>query len=54
MTRKVLISTTGNGIVRASQHNGGWDVHALLEGHDVRCLAVDPLNMDRVYAGTSG
>jgi hypothetical protein len=53
VTVKTFISTTGQGIARAScVSNGDWKVEALLSGHDIRCLAVDPLRADVVYAGT--
>jgi len=55
MTDRVFIATTGNGLARASRDAGGqWEVESLLSGGDVRCLAVDPLNPQRVYAGTQG
>lgn len=55
MGASIFISTTGNGIARASQNNSGkWHVEKLLSGTDVRCLAVDPLDSKRVYAGTQG
>jgi photosystem II stability/assembly factor-like uncharacterized protein len=53
MESKTFIGTTGNGIARAAQDAGGqWRVEQLLSGSDVRCLAADPLNPGRVYAGT--
>src|SRR4029450_2790479 len=33
---------------------GQWQVERVLSGSDVRCLAVDPLNPEGVYAGTQG
>jgi hypothetical protein len=55
MDGKIFIATTGDGIARATQgDNGEWQVERLLSGTDVRCLAVDPLKRDRVYAGTQG
>ena len=55
MTDRVFIATTGNGLARASRAAGGqWQVATMLPGSDVRCLAVDPLNSKRVYAGTQG
>jgi hypothetical protein len=55
MTDRVFIATTGNGLARAGRDAGGqWEVESLLPGSDVRCLAVDPLNTERVYAGTQG
>ena len=55
MNATLFISTTGNGLARASRDaNDGWSVEFLLAGQDVRCLASDPLNPDAVYAGTQG
>lgn len=55
MGDKTFIATTGHGIALATQDNRGtWQVERLLLGTDVRCLAVDPLNTKRVYAGTQG
>jgi photosystem II stability/assembly factor-like uncharacterized protein len=55
MGDRTFIATTGDGIARATQDNGGkWQVERLLPGNDVRCLAVDPLETKRVYAGTQG
>ncbi len=55
MSAHTFIATTGNGIVRASRApDGGWSVEFLLADQNVRCLAVDPLNPNVVYAGTQG
>jgi photosystem II stability/assembly factor-like uncharacterized protein len=55
MSDKVFISTTGNGLARASRlASGQWEVKNLLLGSDIRCMAPDPLNAERVYAGTQG
>jgi photosystem II stability/assembly factor-like uncharacterized protein len=52
---KVFLATTGSGLARAERDtNGDWPVEPLLEGHDVRSLAADPLNAGVVYAGTQG
>jgi photosystem II stability/assembly factor-like uncharacterized protein len=52
---KVFLATTGSGLARAtSDGNGAWSVETLLQGHDVRALAADPLNAGVVYAGTQG
>jgi photosystem II stability/assembly factor-like uncharacterized protein len=55
MNAKLFISTTGKGIARA-ERNGldKWTVTTALEDRDVRCLAADPLDPKRVYAGTQG
>lgn len=55
MTDSVFIATTGDGLARASRDTTGqWQVERVLPGSDVRCLAVDPLNPQCVYAGTQG
>ncbi len=55
MADQVFISTTGNGLARASLSGSGqFEVETLLAGRSVRCLATDPLNGGRVYAGTQG
>lgn len=51
MLDRVFIATTGNGLARASR---AWVVEARLGGSDVRCLAADPVDARRVYAGTQG
>lgn len=52
MTARVFISATGNGLTRAVQSAAGtFQVETLLAGVDVCCLAVDPLDGQRVYAG---
>ena len=53
MTDKVFISTTGNGLSRASRSaSGEYAVEILLAGSNVSCLAADPLVSERAYAGT--
>ena len=55
MTDRVFITTTGNGLARASRDAGAqWQVERVLAGSDLRCLAADPLNTERIYAGTQG
>ena len=55
MCGKTFIATTGNGIARATEEDDGkWRVETLLSGSDVRCLAVDPMDKVRIYAGTQG
>lgn len=49
----VFLSTTGSGLARASlPASGPCVLENLLTGVDVHCLAPDPLNRNRVYAGT--
>src|SRR5215203_2138030 len=55
MEGKTFIATTGDGIARATQDDSGqWHVERLLAGMDVRCIAADPLDRQRVYAGRQG
>lgn len=55
MASKTFLATTGRGLVRAcADANGAWHSETLLADRDVRCLAVDPLDNTRVYAGTQG
>jgi hypothetical protein len=50
---KIFISTSGSSLARAEcGANGHWSVEHLLENENVRCLAADPHNPHRVYAGT--
>jgi hypothetical protein len=50
---RTFISTSGSRLARAEcAANGHWSVEFLLEGTNVRCLAVDPHNRNVVYAGT--
>lgn len=54
MRFNTFIATTGDGLARAT-HNGGdsWSVEQRLAGQDIRALAADPHNPDRLYAGTA-
>jgi hypothetical protein len=55
MTNKSFLATTGNGITRAECDPAGqWSVEFLLENQSVSCLASDPSNPRRIYAGTDG
>jgi photosystem II stability/assembly factor-like uncharacterized protein len=55
MSVKTLLATTGRGLARATcGTNGVWSVEVLAPEHDVSCLAADPLNSARLYAGTQG
>ena len=52
---KTLIATNSEGLARAiSGDSGTWMAESGLNGHDLRCLAVDPLNTNVVYTGTQG
>lgn len=49
----IFLCTTGNGIARATcESDGHWNVENMLENKAVTCLAADPLQPGRVYAGT--
>lgn len=53
MSTKTFLATTRPGLARATcDANEAWSIEFLLPDHDVRCLAADPLNPSRVYAGT--
>jgi photosystem II stability/assembly factor-like uncharacterized protein len=53
-TRRLLALAQG-GVASAQQAaDGQWSVEKVLAGQDVRCLEVDPLDSQRVYAGTQG
>ena len=55
MSDRVFISTLGRGLARAACTGGGAAVvEILLEDTAVTCLAADPLQAGRVYAGTQG
>lgn len=54
MDGHVFLATTGGGTVRAISLGDSWSVESVLEGSDVRCLATDPLDPTRVFAGTQG
>lgn len=55
MTIKRFLALAHNGVARAGRSaDGQWAVEQVLAGQDVRCLEVDPLNPDVVYAGTQG
>jgi hypothetical protein len=55
MRAKKVLATTGSGVGRAEcREDGQWSVEDLLEGTDVRCIASDPGNPMRVFAGTQG
>jgi photosystem II stability/assembly factor-like uncharacterized protein len=53
MTVTTLYAATGRDLVRIAQDDlGGWRVSTLIHDTGVRCLAVDPADQARVYAGT--
>jgi hypothetical protein len=51
MNANLFMATTGRGLARAIQgSDGSWSVEFSHEDHDVRCLAIDPLDSKIVYA----
>jgi photosystem II stability/assembly factor-like uncharacterized protein len=51
----IFLATMGRGIARAEQAaDGTWAVESDLADRNVLCLAADPLNRRRVFAGTRG
>jgi hypothetical protein len=55
MTARRFLALAKGGVARAERAVGGqWVVEQVLAGQDVRCLEVDPLNPDVIYAGTQG
>jgi photosystem II stability/assembly factor-like uncharacterized protein len=46
-----LYAATGDGIARLDEAGGEWTVAVSLSGSGAQCLAVDPRNPERVYAG---
>lgn len=55
MTSHRLFALSNKSLARAEcGANGQWTVECVLVGQDVRCLEVDPLNPEVIYAGTQG
>jgi hypothetical protein len=55
MMTKRFLALAKDGVARAERAaDGRWLVERVLAGQDVRCLEVDPLNPDVVYAGMQG
>ena len=46
-----LYAATGDGIARIDEAGAEWTVTISLEGSGVQCLALDPADPDRVFAG---
>ena len=46
-----LYAATGDGIARLDEAGGEWSVELSLSGSGAQCLAVDPGNPERAYAG---
>jgi hypothetical protein len=49
--RARLYAATGDGIARLDEGDGVWTVELSLPGSGAQCLAVDPADPDRAYAG---
>ena len=50
---KLFLGLSGSGVARASHDtNGEWQVQHMLEEKDVLCLAADPNDSRRLFAGT--
>lgn len=55
MSDRILLASTWDNVARAERlADGQWMVDYILEGRDVRCMAVDPCSPATVYAGTDG
>jgi photosystem II stability/assembly factor-like uncharacterized protein len=55
MNANTFIAINRNGLALAQrQTNGDWSVEFLLEDKDPCCLAIDPFNRNRLYAGIQG
>src|SRR5438876_9440753 len=46
-----LYAATGDAFARLDEADGAWAVELSLHGSGAQCLAVDPADPDRVYAG---
>ena len=46
-----LYASTGDGIARLDESNGGWNVTLSLRGSGAQCMAADPSDADVAYAG---
>jgi photosystem II stability/assembly factor-like uncharacterized protein len=51
-TDRTFLAATGKLLARAAKTSAGWQVTTQLDGLQTNCLAADPLDKDRVYAGT--
>ncbi len=50
---RTLFAATGNDVVRiSSSSSGSWSAKSVLTGVGAQCLAIDPLDSKRMYAGT--
>ena len=46
-----LYAATGDSVARLDESGGGWEVELSLEGSGAQCLALDPRDPERLYAG---
>jgi photosystem II stability/assembly factor-like uncharacterized protein len=51
MSETRLYAATGDSVARLDRGADGWTVSVALAGSGAQCLAVDPANGDRLYAG---
>lgn len=49
---RIFLAATRKSLARAEQMNGAWQVTHSLDGLQINCLAGDPIDLRRVYAGT--
>ena len=47
-----ILAAIENELLVADEKNGRWEIGRRLDGAYVACVATDPLNPARVYAGT--
>jgi photosystem II stability/assembly factor-like uncharacterized protein len=52
MDKRIFLAATGKHLARAESINGEWQVYEALEGTQINCLVSDPLQPQKVYAGT--
>jgi photosystem II stability/assembly factor-like uncharacterized protein len=49
---KTFLAANGSGLFRAEYTDNKWQIERLLEGTRINCLTQDPLERQRIYAGT--
>jgi len=49
-----LYAATGTSVARLDETRGGWTVELALEDSGAQCLALDPVDPDKVYVGLNG
>jgi photosystem II stability/assembly factor-like uncharacterized protein len=52
MDNRIFVAATGKRLARAEIIEDSWQVHESLEGMQINCLVSDPLQPQRMYAGT--